>query len=240
MEDLHKQLAQIIRTAPDDATCQNILLALDGYIATQLAGQNYQLRFPEVSFHLDGCLTCAHAYARLYELALAEAAQQLPAPAHIPAPNLDFLNRETAVSLPQLLQNALHRTANYLTLQLSAQLLPLLQPPPALALRAPTDEGRYAHCLLLLEATNTLPLSLAVYQDAHNPTNCLVEVTLELPDRHWPDLAGTAVSLHTPTHQAHTTTDAWGIAVFEGIKTAELPHLTIELHGLPNNIKRET
>lgn len=229
MADLHKQLAQAIRLQLDDMICQKILPQLDAYITAQLAGHHYRLMFPEVALHLDGCLECAHAYGRLYELALAEVAQQLPHPAYIPAPNLDFLSRKTAVSLAQHLQTALHRTANHLTLQLSTALLPLLQPPPTLALRASTDEDRYSQCLLTLEANDILPFALAVYQDAHNPDVCLVEVTVEWADRHWPDLAGTAVFLRTPTHHTHTTTDAWGVAVFDGVLAAELAEMIIEV-----------
>src|SRR5262245_58213089 len=92
-------LVEALRSGPDEAVCRACLSRLDDYIAAQLAGQDYTMRFREVAVHLDACHECASAYHRLYELELAEAADRLPQPEHWPTPDLSFLASATAPSL---------------------------------------------------------------------------------------------------------------------------------------------
>ena len=65
------QLVEAIRFTPAESACRACLDHLDGYIAAQLAGQDYIALLPAVAAHLDACPECATAYARLYELEVA-------------------------------------------------------------------------------------------------------------------------------------------------------------------------
>lgn len=84
-----ERLRRVLQTPAAEA-CEACLRRLDDYIAAQLAGDAYLEQYPDVAVHLDACVECAGAYARLYELALAEASDALPAPASVPAPDLNF------------------------------------------------------------------------------------------------------------------------------------------------------
>ncbi|MBE7557124.1 MAG: hypothetical protein HS126_39310 [Anaerolineales bacterium] len=169
----HEQLRQILQMHPDNESCQNCLDQLDDYVASQLAGEDYLDSFPEIAIHLDACPDCAGAYARLYELVLADTAEQLPQPKAIPQPDLTFLQANSLVarlktasqlnwemlidlglkdSLVARLKTALQRTGNTLRLQFSAELLTLLQPPELLATtRTAADEERYSEVLARLD-----------------------------------------------------------------------------------------
>ena len=211
------RLAKVIQIVPG-RDCQPILAQLEDYIAQQLAGADYQGLMADVADHLDGCVTCADSYARLYELALAEAAGRLPTPAYIPPPSLHFLP-----GLSQRLQQAMRRAGQAIQLQLSAELLALLTPQPAaFAFRAGED-----NLLWQLEAQPTLPLHLAVYQDLLRPEQCQLEVTMQIPGREWPNLAGIRVEIESPAGISQTVTDSWGLATFANLPIATLPQLTL-------------
>ncbi len=213
------QLIRTLQTAPSDAACETCFRALESYIAAQLAEQDYLALFPDIARHLDVCPACAGAYARLYELELAEQNGTLPAPASLPAPDLKFLR-------PTLL-TAFQQTAERLTLQFSAALLPLLQPLPALATRAPSED-RYHRPILQLDPARApgLPLTVTAYEDASQPEMCLLEVVVEPPGQSWPDLGGSAVTLGTG-RTFEGVTDDWGVVSFEGIPVSELATMII-------------
>lgn len=238
------RLLRALRSGPNDAACQDCLDQLDEYVAAQLAGEDYRARFPEVAVHLDACPDCAEAYARLYELELAEAANRLPQPDQLPAPDLSFLARESAATsastgraaadLAERLRTALRRTGATIRLQLSADLVSWLTPAPAATLtRAPADTERYNEALLNLEPAQApaldLPLTLTAYRDAHHPERCLVEVVVEPAGRSWPDLGGAAVALAFPGERREAVTDAWGAASFEGVPVNELAEMALEV-----------
>ncbi|MCI0441323.1 MAG: hypothetical protein L0177_19655, partial [Chloroflexi bacterium] len=122
-EDRRARLVKALLFQPDHAACQACLDRLDEYVAAQLAGVDYRARFPEVALHLDACLDCAGAYARLYELELAIAEDRLPQPGRWPSPDLSFLH--SGAGLMERLREAIRRVGDRLTLQLSADLLPL-------------------------------------------------------------------------------------------------------------------
>jgi hypothetical protein len=245
-----ERLAHFVKalSEPDIATCAACISQLDGYIAAQLSGQDYQARFPDVAVHLDACLDCAGAYARQYELALAEATDRLPHPDHLPRPNLSFLRPSTtdpltpgaahtslsAQAVTERLRTAVRRVGNRLTLQLSADLVSLLRPmSPTPALRAPDDAERYREVLLTLDPHEPshpeMPFGLSAYLDTHQPERCLVEVTVVPPDREWPDLGGIRVALIAAAETRETRTDAWGLASFEDVPVARLADLSIEI-----------
>jgi hypothetical protein len=242
------RLIRALRSKPDNKACQACLSQLDEYIAAQLAGEDYVARFAHVAVHLDACPDCAGAYARLYELERAEAANRLPQPDQLPDPDLGFLRHPAAetlsptarqdllkpADLAEQLRNAIRRTAERLTLQLSANLLALLRPSPtALLTRAPADTERYGEVLLSLEPAIVpdldIPLTLTAYRDAHQPEMCLVEAIVEPADRSWPDLGGIRVTLLLAGEKREAITDAWGIASFEGVRINDLADMTVEV-----------
>jgi len=209
------------------------LKQLDDYVAAQIAGDDYLARFTNVAFHLDACVQCADAYARLYELELAEAANRLPQPQQLSEPNLDFLQQGSSDLIAQL-KKALRQTAEWVTLQLSVDLLPLLRPSPTIALtRAPDDSERYGEILFKLEpekiADIELPVALTVYRDARQPELCLLEVVVEPPGLSWPDLEGRIVLLNVAGVMHEAVTDAWGNVSFADIAMEDLSQTTMEV-----------
>ena len=234
-EERLARLRRVVLNAVDGAACERCLAGLDAYVTAQLAQADYLAEFATTAEHLDACPPCAAAYARLYELALADAAEQLPQPAAAAAPDLSFLPDRP--SLTQRLRAAVQRTGDQLTLRLTAELAALLRPspPPALALRA-ADRARYAERLLQLDAAQfpelALPVSLSAYRDGQQPNLCLVEALVEPPGASWPDLGGTAVTLTIAGQSYQATTDAWGLAAFPDVPIAALPELTIRVEGI--------
>lgn len=234
------RLMEILQLEPDEKVCQSCLAQLTDYIETQLAHQDYLTHFPEVATHLDACLECAGAYARLYELALAEATSGLPYPAQIPAPDLRFLGltanpvNQASLSLVEPLRSAFSLIGNRLRLQLSPELLAGWQPSLAfMATRASAETERYHEILFALEPDETLrsdlPLTITAYRDVDHPENCLVEVIVEQTGRSWPDLAGIPVVLHLAAEQQEALTDAWGLVSFSAVPVDQLANLVFEV-----------
>jgi len=226
---------QLVRalTQPADANvCDHIVAQLDDYIDAQLAGEAYVEQYPEVALHLDACETCAELYAALYDLARAEATDSLPQPAHTPDPDLNFLTTETPAPLERL-RSAVQQIGERLVLQLTPDLLPPLRPAlSGAARRKPADEDRYAEVLLQLDAEQmgaAWPAALAAYRDAQQPDHCLVEVEVAPPGRAWPDLADIPVMLAWDAEERNALTDAWGLAVFEGVPVTALAEIRVEM-----------
>lgn len=222
---------------PAAEACEGCLQRLDDYIAAQLAGDAYAYleEYPNVAMHLDACIECAGAYARLYELAVAEANDALPSPTTMPAPNLSFLETESA-GLAERLWEAVIRTDDTLRLELSAGLLALLTPSePAAALRS-ADDARYGEVLLRLDPTEVedydVPLTLSAYRDAEQPDTCLVETVVKPAGESWPNLAGRSVTLTIGDAVRTSETDSWGVAAFEGVPIDSLDEMTIDVSGL--------
>lgn len=241
-EERLSNLLHILRGNVDEAACQECLTRLDNYIAAQLAGQDYLKQFPKIAVHLDACLDCADAYARLYELELAVKSNRLLQSNDLPKPALFFLEQgepkelnseqANAKRLLTSLMNALQYTADAVTLFLSPDLLPLLRPLPAAATtRKPVDRERYHERLLQLNPADIpnldIPFSLTAYRDTQHPTVCLVEVAVRLPGQSWPNLGGHPVALQVGDQEHTVTTDAWGIAAFPNILIGGLDTMKI-------------
>jgi len=231
-----ERMRAALRDKTDEAACDTCLPRLEEYVAAQLNGRNYLSLFPEIARHLDGCLQCAAAYARLYRLELAAAATTLPQLKQPRLPDLAFLQPASGPqpALPELLRAAITQLKNGVRLQLSADLLPRLQPLPALSpTRTPTDDERYAEQLYALDSSEILGsdglLRLAVYRDGEQPQNCLVEVAVTPPGRAWPLLAGILVVLELPDLRREQRTNPWGVAAFAQVPVAELDKLLVEV-----------
>lgn len=228
-----ERLLAAVNARPDAAACERCLADLAAYVDDQLAGAAYRDLHPETSAHLDACPVCAAAYARVYELALAEEAGRLPS---LPRrePDLSFLGQGAGQSLAgrlaEAISGALTRARDQVVLRLSEGLLPLLRPPsPALAMRS-CDE-RYQEVLLRLGPEDlppgALPLRLVAYRDARQPDHCLLEVVVEPVGRTWPDLAGIRVQLQGVEPPRQATTDAWGAVTFSDVPISALAGLAI-------------
>lgn len=239
-EDRIERLLRILRSEPAAEDCQAYLDQLDDYITMQLAREDYLANFAGVAGHLDACVQCAQAYARLYELVAVEVAGQLPSPSSMPEPDLSFLqpagsNQAQVRRLSEQLRRVVQQTAEKITLFLSADLLNMLQPaatavPPT---RTPADPERYQEILLQLQpahiANLDLPFHLTAYRDAQQPHTCLIELIVTPPGRSWPELGGYHVRLQAAGSIWDAVTDAWGLAAFTGIDVASLPQLQIEI-----------
>jgi hypothetical protein len=236
-----KQILQILRFDPDDEACQDCLSQLEDYIAAQFAGEDYMTRFPRVVVHLDACSDCAGAYARLYELELAEANGTISNPEQIPEPDLGFLqggsqklHPSVSNNLTKLIQDALRRTGDRILVQFSAELLDLLRPlPSATPVRAPTESDRYHEVIVQLNPDHfqdfDFPITLTAYRDSQQPESCLVEVRVEPPGESWPDLEGRSVTLIVAEERIESLTDAWGVASFESIRIDDLAGMKLEI-----------
>lgn len=221
------RLIEAIETQPNETACENCLAQLADYVTAQLDGQDYTTLYPAVALHLDACLSCSGAYARTYDTEWAARLNALPTLARTPEPDLSFLGAESPADR---LRAAVRRVGGRLTLRLTPDLLPMLRPAPSVAaLRAPQDTRRYSETLLTLDPTPELPIGLAAYRDAQRPDVCLVEVTVEPPDRAWPDLGGIEVGLATRDTEQVGVTDDWGLASFEGVPVDELTELTVSV-----------
>jgi hypothetical protein len=234
----HHQLLEILRSAsPPESECQSYLPRLDAYIAAQLAGEDYLTRYADIALHLDRCERCADSYARLYELELALAAGELPAPQLMPAPDLSFLSTpktQGGNSLLDLLADALRSTTNNIRLHLTEELLALLQPhQPAALTRSSVDDARYGEVLYELQPEQlpapTMPIRLTAYRDSLQPEQCLLEVVAMPPGVNWPNLAGYTVTLQIGDEQVTQTTDAWGVVAFAGIPITRLREVALHV-----------
>jgi hypothetical protein len=230
-------LAKAVQFQPDAETCQACLEHLDEYIAAQLAGERYVERYPEIALHLDACLECASAYARLYEIEVA-AEEGLPQPKYIPAPDLSFLSTHNTSPDPisnwiDRLRSSIQRTGDQLVFQLSSELLSWLRPLPVLATTRSAGSEQYGEVLLALEPDEELqaeiPFRLNVCRDAYQPDHCLVEVTVAPVGRSWPELGDIPVSLTVGGQVHQAMTDAWGLACFEAIAIRDLDQMRVEI-----------
>jgi hypothetical protein len=231
-----ERMREALQNKTDGAACDACLPRLEEYVAAQLNGRNYLNLFPEIASHLDGCLHCAAAYARLYRLELAAATATLPQLQQPRLPDLAFLQPAAGPppTLPELLRTALTKLQNGVRLQLSAALLPHLQPLPSLSpTRTPSGDERYTEQLHTLDSTDILgseiPLKLAVYRDRQQPQKCLIEVAVTPPGRAWPLLAGIVVALELPDLRREQRTNPWGVAAFDQVPVADLDKVLIEV-----------
>ena len=228
------RLVQTLRFEPDDEDCERCLRQLDEYIRVQLAEEDYMVRYTDVAKHLDACLDCASAYARLYELELAEVGNRLPQPEKLPNPNLDFLTATNQTDLTTKLLDAFHSSTERLRFQFSANLLPLLRPAQASPLtREAIDSERYREILVELgpELVPDIdwPLSVTVYRDTYQPDTCLIEIGFEPAGLSWPDLGERVVTLRFDSNILEAVTDAWGVVTFSGVPIDVLANLNIEI-----------
>lgn len=219
----------MLRYKPTEADCTLCLSQLEAYIQTQLSRPAAAAEFGWLRQHLDSCPACAEAYGLLYELAWAEEQGRLPQPPHIPNPDLYFLRSPPDWLKP--LREALQITPEQIRLQFNETLARLLPPPTATAPTRTAGDGRYQSKLLELTPDQAqsvaIPFTLTAYADQQQPDHCLVEITVQLPGRSWPDLGGYQVTVTAAGQTFMAETDDWGTAVFPDLPRSELEKLAI-------------
>ncbi len=87
------RLRRWVRGEDDSLAHAECIEALPEYVDAEIAGARVAEKFPRIKQHLASCADCAEQYAMLLQITLE--AMEIPAPAKIPAPNLDFLNVPT-------------------------------------------------------------------------------------------------------------------------------------------------
>ncbi|MEM8535356.1 MAG: hypothetical protein AAGF95_31265 [Chloroflexota bacterium] len=228
-----QQLVQVLTTAIDEQNCQIYLDTLEDYISLQLAGEDYQTQLPAVAMHLDSCVSCAEAYALLYEARVAET----PQPVSIPTPDLSFLPTTSAdsagTSLQELLQGSLERVGTTLRFLFSQQLLDTLtntpSAEPTLAFREQTEPPSLIDLVVEKPSRGVASIQITAYANTQDVTMCTLRVQVALTGRDWPDLADVSVRVLIDNEQHQTKTDPWGEALFEQIPIDRLPHLQVEV-----------
>lgn len=233
------RLAALIVSPP--GPCAGFLDQIEGYTQAQLAGADYRGRFPELARHLDQCVACAESYALVY----ADLAVAAPAEGVLPAPDLSFLEpgasgplspaelrlRRAGARLRELLGGALERAGATLRLQLSPGLLAAAAPPPpALAYRAATAPPLH-ELTIDRPAPGIAQLQLSIYAAQGDPSRCDLRVSVSLPDREWPDLAGVAITLRGPAQTWQIVSDPWGEAVAAGLPADIVEQLIVEVEA---------
>ncbi len=89
------------------------LAQLPAYIEAERLGLPVAQRFPDLTAHLDACLSCAQEYAELLEMVSWQEAEPLPLPAEARQPDLWFLQpraerlRQTVTAIAQALVRTL-------------------------------------------------------------------------------------------------------------------------------------
>lgn len=225
---------QAVYSPKDDALCTQIQSRLYDYVVAFVNWNQDRTAFDLSAFadlrqHLDSCVPCSEAFSRLYTALV----QPLSSAAmgSVPEPDLSFLRPKE--SLSNQLRRALSQVGETIRLELSADLLPALRPALATGALRSSQAPEYGELLLQLdppaELAELLPTSISVYRAGNSPVRCLVEVTVTLPDRAWPDLAGIPVTLSIGQQERAQQTDAFGVASFEGIAIEELPAVAVSV-----------
>ncbi len=220
---------------PSPDACVGLTDQLHEYVIALVNWNSNLVQFAELAQHLDGCVACSEAFSRLYELQLQIKQNSLPTPVSIPAPDLSFLQQTQDASRIDRLRAAVTRVGKQVSLQLSGDLLPLFRPALAVSTLRSAQRAQYSETLIRLETPTWIgsqwPAVITAYRNQRRPDHCLVEVTVALPDRFWPELAGSTVSIAINEQIRSRITDAWGIASFEDVLIADLASLRLSLEG---------
>lgn len=208
---------------------------LHRYVTRQLEGELYRELDPDLALMLDRDPALSEAYAALYDLEEAARSESFltEAPEAVPRPDLSFIGSRPKADLIGIVADHIRRAGREISVRLSAELMAIFPPSPALAagLRQAEPE-RFGEKLLILEGQSLpepQPLTLIVYADREQPGSVLVEVEVSLPDRVWPDLEGVAVTINVGERVEEVETDPWGIAVFDNVPRNLLDNVVVRI-----------
>jgi hypothetical protein len=220
----------------DRLTCQECEALLPEYLQAEMEGQAGETQWHPVTLHLETCPHCAEVYAALLDLTRLADGKAGAEPPGYPVPEFPFLHSREATTPPPLKAPWRLDDLGRLVIEFSAELVRTLQSPayqPAYAAaRLKSDKSQRVLCQLSLkEAVEDLEVTITAEERRVDPTYCTVIADVNIPSRGgWPNLAGTKVTLKRGKQEMETQwTDAFGKAVFEGIRTEDLAHLVFEI-----------
>lgn len=232
MSDPFARLARQLLPSEAPATpfcpaCENDLPA---YVEAELAGDDASARFPAVAAHLVSCAACAEAYGELRSLFAAEQAgafEQPPAPLAV---DYGYLERDRAPSVEPAARPWRLDALGRLIIQLSADLLARLAPPPALQPGYLKGESAGRGYSLTGEIPD-LNAVVRVIPSRADAALVAVAVEVDVPSRDgWPNLGGIGVRLLRGEEEIERQeTDAFGHAVFARVAAGELAGLSLEI-----------
>ena len=216
--------------AVDNITCQACEERLPEFVLAESEGVEAVHSWLTVTLHLKTCPHCAAEYEALRELVALSTDDVSSAPVRYPAPDLSFL-KQRGISLPQVsggfwYLNELGR----LVINFSTELLAALELRPLALQGLKSGESRLLYEFTVSEAFEDCDVRVAAEADRLDPALCTMIVTVTNPDREWPQLGGSQVTLHRRDEASVTQeTDPYGEAVFHQIAASALPHLIIEV-----------
>lgn len=234
-QDNIERFKTMLQAVVGDEQWETLLDQLPDYVEAQLNGRNYTAEFPALATALDASPELATAYQHLYDLEQALATDQLPLATPPGKPNLHFLPQpNTTPSLAGRLRDAVQKTGAKIQLQLDEALFSLLAPPPAIGSTRSNTVNRYNTHLAHLTAEQLphlqLELTVDIYQNETDPTDCLVEVNVIPEGKSWPELEGSLVVIHYAETHLTAETDSWGNASFTDLPAAGIQTLQLEIH----------
>lgn len=228
----------------DQLTCQECQDLLPGYVRAEANGQARQSQWHLVMLHLQTCPHCAEAHGSLADLiALADGERGLEPPEY-PVPELSFL-RDNKDEPPYPLEIPWHiNRLGTMVVEFSAELIHMLQTPPYKPAYAPglkTAGEQRVLCQLSLKEAKDLEVTVTVEEQQDDPVHCTIIIEVNIPSKEgWPNLAGSKVVLKRGQELLETQwTDAFGKAIFERVRTKDLPHLVFEITPTANTPQQE-
>lgn len=221
-------------TEEDTLSCAACQELLPDYHHALSEGQADAARWHPLARHLQVCPHCAIVYAELAAMVAIGDDDQAEAPAAYPTPQLSFLRPKPAIT-PTGQQAWWHwNQQGRLVITPSAELLRSLPPPPQSAYAAAQHRAGAPMVPLWLltldEELHNLAVRITAARRQNDPEHCTLLIDVNMPNRGWPDLAGSQVVLKHNDQLIETKyTDAFGKAVFEAIVIADLFALMIEI-----------
>ena len=75
LKSFRKWVRQVYATRDEELDCDQFFEAIPQYVETKIAGEEADLRFPEVRHHLNQCAECYDLYLTLRDVAQLESQQ---------------------------------------------------------------------------------------------------------------------------------------------------------------------
>jgi hypothetical protein len=188
---------------------------LPEYLAALQAGRSDAPQWAPLRLHLVGCAACSAALAELHELHDFATGARGAEPPLYPAPRV--------AARPSEGRTWWLDDLGRLVVDLARALVPVQ---PALGgLKSSDDEALAAGTIA--GAVPDLDVQLALEGQSAGERRTLL-VTVVIPGRDWPDLAGSEVTLLRDQEQvAHRITDAFGTTVFADLPAAEIERYSV-------------
>lgn len=230
-------LVRVLTIEEEDAlTCGECQALLPDYLQAKTDQQAHQALWRPIALHLETCPYCSAEYATLSSLAALAYGEQGAEPPYDPVPDLSFLRKKKGgvlqpIKVPWHLDELGHLVIRFSTDLVQALQLQTDQMVRATAGLKSDKSSRILFQTSLEEAVEDLEVIITAEERQDDPTRCTVIVEANILSRGgWPNLAGTEVKLKRDEFELETqVTDAFGQTVFEGVPTADLARLIVEI-----------